>query len=652
MHAMIVAINNYPNMPLRGCVADGRAMVDFVKTKLHVPESQIVTLFDEAASREAILSTFKTHFTDNDAVAKGDGIVFFYAGHGTQEDAPDDWGLDGEIPVECICPQDLNWETVHAIPSTTLNALFRELAYAKGDNITAIFDCCHSGQITRTERGLRYMLPPPDLNPKLPSALDADVHKWWPDHYGHRSAKSVLPTSFRYDTMQSHVLLSACRANEQASECALGKTREMRGWFTSTLLEILDEHEDSTAGLTYAYLFDVLLSSKARPLQHPQCLGKHKNRLLWNTTIKMSDGFPITVCEGRIVVHAGRVHGIAPRTTFVVQDDTDRRLGTLVVAELQDLRCECQCGDAPFEVAIGSRAIVKDWNNEDLSLDVYVDPELTGRHTFGQSAIPEALRDCIRVVDAPEPADLAIIKAGSDTTTLERRDPLLREFANNIAVDLDKHHIQDVISAVLHFNFHLYRRYPEPWNLLSAVRLEMYKVKQERADQPQTHYVEADTTNFFARNHEVPAYKAFAGAVVQGATMNDLEALYGLKIVNDSSFDLFPYIFYFDPDDYSIQTWYQPESPSSAPPLRAHDSLKANYGLRSTGKELIKLSLPPGKDLDTGFVKLFVSTSYVDMQHIPKRGYKNWRKAAQRGPAGQGERWSTFTYVLTCQRAP
>lgn len=353
--------------------------------------------------------------------------------------------------------------------------------------------------------------------------------------------------------MQSHVLLSACRANEQASECALGKTREMRGWFTSTLLEILDEHEDSTAGLTYAYLFDVLLSSKARPLQHPQCLGKHKNRLLWNTTIKMSDGFPITVCEGRIVVHAGRVHGIAPRTTFVVQDDTDRRLGTLVVAELQDLRCECQCGDAPFEVAIGSRAIVKDWNNEDLSLDVYVDPELTGRHTFGQSAIPEALRDCIRVVDAPEPADLAIIKAGSDTTTLERRDPLLREFANNIAVDLDKHHIQDVISAVLHFNFHLYRRYPEPWNLLSAVRLEMYKVKQERADQPQTHYVEADTTNFFARNHEVPAYKAFAGAVVQGATMNDLEALYGLKIVNDSSFDLFPYIFYFDPDDYSIQ---------------------------------------------------------------------------------------------------
>lgn len=134
---MVVAINNYPTAPLRGCVADGQAMVDFVKEKLHVPASQIVTLFNEAASREAILSTFRKHFTDNEAIAKGDGIIFFYAGHGTQEYAPNDWGLDGEM-VECICPQDLDWDTVHGIPSTTLNALFRELADHKGDNIVSL----------------------------------------------------------------------------------------------------------------------------------------------------------------------------------------------------------------------------------------------------------------------------------------------------------------------------------------------------------------------------------------------------------------------------------------------------------------------------------------------------------------------------------
>ena len=46
---------------------------------------------------------------------------------------------------------------------------------------------------------------------------------------------------------------------------------------------------------------------------------------------------------------------------------------------------------------------------------------------------------------------------------------------------------------------------------------------------------------------------------------------------------------------------------------------------------------------------MFVSTSYVNMLHIPKRGYKNWRAAMQRGPAEQGELWSASTYILTCQ---
>ena len=400
------------------------------------------------------------------------------------------------------------------------------------------------------------MSPPSHPEPKIPSSLDADVREWWPNHFGNpRSAKSVLPSSFRYDTMRSHVLLSACRAEEEALERAIGKERKMRGWFTSTLLEVLDEHEGSTAGLTYAYLCDELLSSKARHFQHPQCLGKHKNRLLWNTTIKISDGFPITVSDGCITVHAGRVHGIAPRTTFMVQarDDADRRLGTLVVVDLQDLRCVCKCEDATFGVVTGSRAVVKDWNNDDLSLDVYVDPGLTGKHTtYGQAAIPPSLVDRVRAVDAPEKADLAIIyRPESSETIVERHDPLMGEFSKQIVVDLDKHHIQDLISAALHFNFHLYRCQPNPWNPLSAVRLEMYKVEEEIRGQ--VRYVEADTTNFFSRNQEVPTYKAFGRTVMQGANMTDLQSLYGLKIVNDSSFDLYPYLFYFEPSDYSIQ---------------------------------------------------------------------------------------------------
>ena len=44
---------------------------------------------------------------------------------------------------------------------------------------------------------------------------------------------------------------------------------------------------------------------------------------------------------------------------------------------------------------------------------------------------------------------------------------------------------------------------------------------------------------------------------------------------------------------------------------------------------------------------MFLSTSYVDMQHIVKEGYNNARAAKLRGPVEQSEVWSVSTYVLT-----
>ncbi|KZT71635.1 hypothetical protein DAEQUDRAFT_736504 [Daedalea quercina L-15889] len=650
--ALVIAINSYPTAPLNGCVADGQAMVEFLKTKLHVPTSQLATLFDEAASREAVLSTFRRHLSENDAINKGDGIIFFFAGHGTQEHAPDeeDWGLDGDI-VECICPQDLNWTSVHGIPSTTLNGLFRELASVKGDNITAIFDCCHSGKITRKDRGLRYMTPPRNFKPVLPPATDADVRKWWPGrNQSSRAAKGVVPVGFRYDSLRSHVLLSACRAEEEAMERIIEGTRAVRGFFTSTLLEVLDEHEGSTAGLTYAYLFDELLPSK--PFQHPQCLGKHKNRLLWNTTIKIVDGFRITVREGdgAIVVHAGRVHGIAPRTTFTVQarGEADRNLGTLAVLALQDLECVCEYEGAPFEVATGARAVVKEWNNEDLTLDVFVDPGVTGKHTeLGHPAIPLLLAERVPAAGAPDEADLVIVPAAAPGETLvQRRDPLMRELAREIVVDFNKHHINYLVTAALHFNFHLYRQ-PNPLNVFETVHLELYKLREESAGAKRLVEV-ADGMNYFDRERKVEAYKAHGPVVVQEAVLTDLKPFYGVKIVNDSDCNLFPYLFYFDPTNYGIQCWYQPESPSMAAPLRAHSSLKVGYGARAV-ESSIQFSVPPGQASDTGFLKMFVATSYVDMELVVQGGFDGWRVARLQRAVEQRELWSACTYILTCQ---
>ena len=59
--------------------------------------------------------------------------------------------------------------------------------------------------------------------------------------------------------------------------------------------------------------------------------------------------------------------------------------------------------------------------------------------------------------------------------------------------------------------------------------------------------------NYLDRKYKVRAYKASGHQEVQGATVTDLRWLYGLNIVNDTGFRLFPYLFYFDPSDYSVQ---------------------------------------------------------------------------------------------------
>ncbi|KAI9572460.1 hypothetical protein HD554DRAFT_1543784 [Boletus coccyginus] len=52
----------------------------------------------------------------------------------------------------------------------------------------------------------------------------------------------------------------------------------------------------------------------------------------------------------------------------------------------------------------------------------------------------------------------------------------------------------------------------------------------------------------------------------------DLGPRYGFTLENYSEVDLFPYLFYFDPSDYSIQAWYIPPRPTVFAPLKRRKS--------------------------------------------------------------------------------
>jgi hypothetical protein len=116
------------------------------KHGLQVPPSNIVCLENEKATRENILSTFKSHFLDNEDIPdRGEAtMIFYFAGHGVRVSDPGNLiAKDGKF--QAICPVDERTanaagQYVHAIPDYVLGWLLWELSQKKGQNIVRF--CC------------------------------------------------------------------------------------------------------------------------------------------------------------------------------------------------------------------------------------------------------------------------------------------------------------------------------------------------------------------------------------------------------------------------------------------------------------------------------------------------------------------------------
>ena len=67
----------------------------------------------------------------------------------------------------------------------------------------------------------------------------------------------------------------------------------------------------------------------------------------------------------------------------------------------------------------------------------------------------------------------------------------------------------------------------------------------------------------------------------------------------------------------------------------------------------MRFSLPPGCKVDSGFLKVFVSTSYVDMRSVQQGSalerYSRSTVTDKKGVADLAGLWDEIIYVLTCQ---
>lgn len=161
--ALLVGINDYPNPAnrLEGCVNDVFLMSSVLQDCGFDAENIRVVL-NERATAGGIRERLEWLL---DGSKDGQDRVFYYSGHGAQIPG---YGV-GEVvdhDDECLVSYDFDWSRDHCVTDDQFYELYSQLPY--GTRFLTIFDCCHSGGLSRNgalkARGIN---PPDDIRHRL-----------------------------------------------------------------------------------------------------------------------------------------------------------------------------------------------------------------------------------------------------------------------------------------------------------------------------------------------------------------------------------------------------------------------------------------------------------------------------------------------------
>lgn len=239
LYALLVGINDYPEpvSPLSFCENDVDEMDAYLKS-MDFEEVRIEKITGKNATKQRIVEGFLKHLSQ--AGAK-DTALFYYSGHGTQEKADTSiWRFESDDKLECLVPYDGMMDTgsgtvYNLLADKELRYLLHKIGQSNAHVVT-IFDCCHSGSVTRnssvetTEEPVRERRI---VRARMTS--DSEARSW--DNFIFSNDISVhdLKTKPLDDVLPAgeHIELAACEADQSAYETAGS------GIFTKNLLEVL-----------------------------------------------------------------------------------------------------------------------------------------------------------------------------------------------------------------------------------------------------------------------------------------------------------------------------------------------------------------------------------------------------------------------------
>lgn len=308
-YALLIGINSYSSSKLSGCENDSRAMKKIIVENFGFPNDavHIKELYNQDATKKAILAAIRTQLIDNAKRLKKDGkegiFVFQFSGHGSQ--VPDVSGDEADGRDETICPVDvvLN-DPKNDILDDEIESLIGEITNYT-ENLTLITDCCHSGSNNRATEFVPRRLERPALfaraykrrGEQAPTDKQALTSEQAP------ADKLLLPPNKRY------VAIAGCMADELSLETNTEGTDH--GLMTSALVDALSTGNPK---MTYKELWSKVTAkvNKSASSQHPVFEGDLDRIIFSGAASRGMPTFKVTNDDkdNEVQINAGTASGI------------------------------------------------------------------------------------------------------------------------------------------------------------------------------------------------------------------------------------------------------------------------------------------------------------------------------------------------------
>lgn len=350
-HAVLVGVGQYPALnearQLEGPANDVQLLGDYLANVEGFAADAIVQLTDAGPRlpvRENVLDALR-HLEES--VVAGDFVLLYLSGHGSRQPATDAMEeLDGYDEV--FLPRDVRgWDqrigaVENAITDDEIGAFIAEYR-AKGADVWAIFDSCHSGTMTRglgDELVRTRKVSEQELG--IPAPRQSPPSK--PRTKG--TGLTGLPAFFESAEMEGRgqlIAFSAAHSAEETPEMELpGRGSPVFGLFTYALMHALSRRQDASYG-ELAESIMRFYSSRPHHKSKPQFYGTAMDRQVFGRAGRRDLVFRADLEKSnlsRASVRAGTLRGFDAgarvRIYKLASDEAAVGLGTVARATITE----------------------------------------------------------------------------------------------------------------------------------------------------------------------------------------------------------------------------------------------------------------------------------------------------------------------------